>query len=148
VSGTHRGKPDNSVLIALLAVVVIPLAVIGLIIYVASRHPSVIFILVSVLDGVVVIQATHRVVLNLAERPQSAEQLARRLSLLAQLLGAAVVALAAIGQLRGWMHGMFRDVIATVLVLYAIASPVYWFGGKRRLIGMLSARTAGNEPGS
>lgn len=135
-------------LIALFAVVGIPIAVIGFTIYLAARHPSVILIIVSVLDGVIVIQAAHRVILNLAERPQSAEQLVQRLSLVAQLIGAVVAALAAIGQVRGWMHGMFRDVVMTVLVLYVIAAPVYWFGGKRRLIAMLKPRATGDEPGS
>jgi hypothetical protein len=64
------------------------------------------------------------------------------------LIGAVVVALASIGQVRGWMHGMFRDVIAGVLVLYVIGSPVYWLGGKRRLIAVLRTRAAGDEPRS
>jgi hypothetical protein len=71
-----------------------------------------------------------------------------RLSLIAQLFGAVVVVLASIGQLRGWMHGMFRDFIGSVLVLYVIGSPVYWFGGKRRLIAALRTRATGDGPGS
>ncbi len=49
MSGTHRGKPDNSVLIALLAFVVAPIAMIGFIIYLGVTHPSGIWIIVSVL---------------------------------------------------------------------------------------------------
>jgi len=59
-----------------------------------------------------------------------------------------VVLLASIGQVRGWMHGMFRDVIGGILLLYVIGSPVYWFGGKRRLIAALRTRATGAGPGS
>jgi hypothetical protein len=54
VSGTHRGQPDHPVL--LLAVVVVPAAVIGFIIYLAVTHPAGIWILLGVLDAVIVIQ--------------------------------------------------------------------------------------------
>lgn len=32
-----------------------------------------------------------------------------------------------------------------VLVLYLIGSPIYWLGGKRRLIGVLRTRAPGDE---
>ena len=148
MSGTHRGKPDHSVLIALLAVIVVPVAAIGFIIYLGVTTSG-IWILVAVLDAVVVIQAAHRVVLNLASTQlQSAEEVVDRLSLIAQLIGAVVVVLASIGQVRGWMHGMFRDAIAGVLLVYLIGSPVYWFGGKRRLIAVLRTWAASDGPGS
>ena len=66
--------------------------------------------------------------------------MADRLSLIAQLVGALVAALASIGQVRGWMHATFRDVIAGVLVLYLVCSPIYWFGGRRRLTSVLRTR--------
>jgi hypothetical protein len=102
-----------------------------------------------VLDAAVVFQAADRDVQNLASKqPQSAEGVANRLSLTAQLIGAVVVLLASIGQMRGWMHGMFRDVIIGVPVVCVIGSPAYWFGGKRRLIAVLRTRATGDEPGS
>ena len=89
MSGTHRGKPDQSVLIALLAAIVVPVAAIGFIIYLGVMHLSGLWILVSVFDAVVVIRTAHRVVLNLASRQlQSAEEMVDRLSLIAQLIGA------------------------------------------------------------
>ncbi len=149
VSAAHRGKPDNSLLIALIAVVVVSLAVIGFIIYLGARHPSGILILLGALEGVMLMQAAHRVVLNLANRQlQSAEEVADRLSLIAQLIGPLVAALAFTGQVRGWMHGTFRDLILAVLVLYLVGSPIYWFGGKRRLIAVLRTRATGDGPGS
>jgi hypothetical protein len=53
------------------------------------------------------------------------------------------VALATVGQVRGWMHGMFRDVVGLVVASVA-GSPVWWFGGKRRLIAVLRTWGAGN----
>ena len=70
--------------------------------------------------------------------------MADRLSLIAQLVGALVAALASIGQVRGWMHATFRDVIAGVLVLYLVGSPIYWFGGRRRLTSVLRTRATGD----
>ncbi len=133
----------------LIAVVVVSLAVIGFIIYLGARHPSGILILLGALEGVMLVRAAHRVVLNLANRQlQSAEEVADRLSLIAQLIGALVAALAFTGQVRGWMHGTFRDLILAVLVLYLVGSPIYWFGGKRRLIAVLRTRATGDGPGS
>ena len=149
VSAAHRGKPDNSPLIALFAVLVVPAIVIGFIIYLVTQHPAGFLILLGAADGVILLQAAHKVVLNLANRqPQSAEQVADRLSLIAQLIGTVVAALAFIGQVRGWMHGMFRDVILGVLVLYLAGGPIYWFGGKRRLIAVLRTRVTDDGPGS
>ena len=131
----------------LVAVVAVPLAGIGLIIYLGARHPSAIWILLAAADGLVVIQAAHRFVLHLANQPlRSAEQVADRLSLIAQLIGALLMALAAIGQVRGWMHGMFRDVAVGLGVLYLVGALVYWSGGKRRLIAVLRASGAGDGP--
>jgi hypothetical protein len=143
VSAAHHGKPDRSALIALLAVAA-PVVVIGFTIYLVIQHPSGILIILGALNGVMLIQAAHKVVLNMAGKPpQSAEQVVDRLSLVAQLTSAVVLTLASIGQARGWMHGMFRDIIDGVLVLYLIGAPIYWLGGKRRLIAML--RTSGDE---
>jgi hypothetical protein len=46
------------------------------------------------------------------------------------------------------MHGMFRDIILGVLVLYLVGSPIYWLRGKRRLIAVLRTRVTGDGPGS
>jgi len=145
VTARHRGKPDPP-LMTLLAVVVVPLAGIGIVVYLAARHPSAIWILLAVVDGVIVIQAVHRLVLHLANQQlTSAEHIADRFSLTAQLFFALVVALAAIGQIRGWMHGMFRDVVLGLGILYLAGSPVWWYGGKRRLIAMLRTWSTGNS---
>ncbi len=148
MAGTHRGKPDYPAPIALLAVIIVPCALIALAIYVGIRHSSALFIVGSVLDAVIVIEAAHRVVLNLGgKRPETAEEVVSRLSLVAQLIGAVVVVLEFIGQSRGWMGGIFGDVVLGVVVLYLIGMPVYRFGGKSRLIAALRARAAGDDTG-
>lgn len=63
VSGTQRGKPDKSVPIRLLAVIVAPSAIN----YLAVSHPSRILTLSGMPEGTVTIQAAHRPTsLNLA----------------------------------------------------------------------------------
>ena len=92
----------------------------------------------------IVIQAGHRLVLHAANQQlRSAEHVADRLSQIGQLIGALVVAVATIGQVRGWMHGMFRDVVGLV-ILYLAGSPVWWYGGKRRVIAVLRTWGAGD----
>jgi len=106
------------------------------------------YILISALDVAIIVQATHRLVLVLAKAPlRSAEEAVDRLSLVAQLVGAVVLAAASIGQVRGWMHGTYGRVVRGLLVLYVIGAPIYWLGGKRRLIAALKARATGDGPG-
>ncbi len=147
VSARHRGKADHWSPIALILALG-PLAGLGLLIFVGIKHPSVILLFVGACDGVFLIQAVHRLVLNLADKqPQTPEQMVDRISLIAQLAGTAVIVVAFIGQIRGWMHGTFRDVIVGVLVIYLLAAPIYWYGGRRRLIGMLRTWDTGGEQG-
>ncbi|HYK31835.1 MAG TPA: hypothetical protein VEV63_07735 [Streptosporangiaceae bacterium] len=111
---------------------------------------SIILYSTAALNCVMVVRATHRLVLDMAKKqPRSAEEVVDRLSLVGQLIAAVAVAIAAIAQARGWMRGPVRDVVLGVLVLYLIGAPVYWwFGGKRRLIAVLRARATGDEPGA
>jgi hypothetical protein len=75
---------------------------------------------VGAVDGVLLIQAVHRRRLNMADRrPQTAEQWADRLSLMTQLADATVLSLASIGQVRGWMHGTFRDAVGVLVVSWS-----------------------------
>lgn len=143
----HRGKPDNSTPVALLAIAVVLGALIWIGFHLSGTHLSVLWLLTWVADAALVLQAGHRLVLNLANRQRlSAEETVDRLDLVAQLIAAVAVALAAIGTARGWMHGLFWGVMVCVLVLYLIGSPIYWLGGKRRLIAFLRTRTADDEP--
>jgi hypothetical protein len=58
-----------------------------------------------------------------------------------------VIVVAFIGQVRGWMHGMFRDVIVGVLVIYLVAAPIYLYGGRCRLSGILRTWGTSGEQG-
>lgn len=128
---------------AFAVVVLVPLAGIALLVLLSNGRPSVVLTILAVLDVALVVQATHRLVLNMADqRPWSAEHAADRLGLIAQLAGAIVVALLTIGQLRGSMHGLFRDVIAILVLAYLAGAPLWWLGGKRRVITALRKRSA------
>ena len=110
---------------------------------------SVILFGTAALSCVEIIRDTHRLVLSLAKKqPQSAEEEVDRLGLLAQLIGSVVVAVATISAAEGWLRGSFRYLVGGVLLLYVVGAPVYWFGGKRRLIAALQARATGDEPGA
>jgi hypothetical protein len=136
------------VLIALAAVIAVPTALIGSLIYLGLRHPTWLYLLVSVVDCVIVVQSAHRLVLHLArQQTQAAEELVARLSLYAQLVAAAVVAIISIGFALHWMmNETFRDSVLGLCLVYVVGMPVYWFGGKRLLIASLKARGFGSEP--
>jgi hypothetical protein len=123
-------------------------ALIGFAIYLGVKHLSWLWILISTLDLVIVGQATHRLVLNIAKpQPRSAEDVVDRLSLVAQLIVAVVLAAASIGQVRGWMHGTYGNVIRGLFAVYVIGAPIYWLGGKRRLVAALAKRATGDGQG-
>lgn len=119
----------------------VPLALILLVAFLGDAHASVILILTSVLDCILVAKFVHRLVLNLAGgQPQTAEDAANQLSQMAELAFMVATALGAIGQVRGWMHGTFRDLVLSIATLYVIGAPAYWLGGKRRLLAVLRTR--------
>jgi uncharacterized membrane protein len=148
VAGAHRGKPDNSAFIALAAVITVPLVLLGSLVYFCLRHPTGLYLLVSLVDCVVVVQSVHRLVLNLAkQQAQIAEELVTRLSLYAQLVAAVGLVLTSIGYVLHWTSNeMFRDSTIGLSFVYVIGMPLYWLGGKRLLIASLKARGFGSEP--
>lgn len=125
-------------------------AIIGTLIWAVVSHPSLVLILAAGLDGVMVLQAAHKLILNLgSKQPQSAEELVGRLGLIGQLIVALAVALAAVGEARGWVHGgsgIAGHAALGVAVIYLIGAPIYWLGGKRRLVAALKARGIGGTP--
>ena len=148
MSARHRGKADYSAPIARIATVVVPLAGIGFLIFLGLTHSPAIFIILGAGNVIFIIQAVHRVVLNLADKhPQTADRMADRLGLIANLVVALVMALAFVGEVRGWMHGTFRVVVLGVLGLYLLGAPIYWYGGRRRLIEVLRTRATGESQG-
>jgi hypothetical protein len=148
VAGAHRGKPDYSGLIAGAAVITVAVVMIGSLVYFGLRHPTWLYLLVSVVDCVVVVQSVHRLVLNLAKQhAQTAEELVTRLSLYAQSVAAVGLVLTSIGYVLHWTSNeTFRDSTIGLSFVFVIGLPLYWLGGKRLLIASLKARGFGSEP--
>jgi hypothetical protein len=148
VAGAHRGKPDNSGLIVLAAVITVPAALIGSLIYLGLKHPNWLYLLLIAAESVVVVQSTHRLVLNLAkQQAQTVQEVMKRLSLYAQLAGTAGAALASIGFVLHWMSKeAFSDSAIGLALVYVVGLPAYRFGGKRMLIAWLRARGFSSEP--
>jgi len=59
------------------------------------------------------------------------------------------VVVASLGRIQGWMHGAFEYVMFSVLGLFAVGMPVYWWRGQQRVVLALTARAvAGRWPWS
>jgi hypothetical protein len=138
------------VLIALAALITVAAAMIGSLIYFGFKHQTGLYLIVSVVECVVVVQSAHRLVLNLAkEQPKTAEELVERLSRYGQLVAATGVALTSIGFVLHWMSNQtFRNSVIGLSLVFVVGLPVYWLGGKRLLIASLKARGYGSEPES
>lgn len=68
---------------------------------------------------------------------------------LAVFIGWFVVVISGIGRQLGWMHGAFEYALVSIFVLFAVAMPVYWWRGQRRVALALTARSvAGRWPWS
>jgi hypothetical protein len=71
--------------------------------------------------------------------PREQVYLAGRAGLLATLTALLLID---IGQSLGWMHGAYEASTLGICCLAVVAMPLYWFGGKRRLLAVLTARAA------
>jgi hypothetical protein len=68
---------------------------------------------------------------------------------LALLIGWVVAVISAIGRNLGWMHGAFEYALISMLVVFAVGMPAYWWKGQRRVVLALTARSvAGRWPWS
>jgi hypothetical protein len=68
---------------------------------------------------------------------------------LALLIGWVVIVIAGTGQHLGWMHGAFEYATVSILVLFAVGLPVYWWRGQQLVVLALTARSvAGRWPWS
>jgi hypothetical protein len=68
---------------------------------------------------------------------------------LARLMAWVVVVISTIGQNLGWMHGAFEYALVSILVLFVVGMPVYWWRGQQRVVLALTARSvAGRWPWS
>ncbi len=107
-------------------------------------------IAIAALQGVVtVIFAWRLAVKVLHNRAPSPVVLADWIGDAAVLLAWLVVVLASVGQIQGWMHGGFRYATFSILGLFIVGMPVYWWRGQQRVALVLTARAvAGRWPWS
>jgi hypothetical protein len=129
-------------------VITVAVVLIGSLIYFGFKHPTGLYLIVSAVECVVVVQSAHRLVLNLAkEQPKTAEDLVERLSRYGQLVAATGVALSSIGFVLHWMSNQtFRDSVIGISLVFVVGLPAYWLGGKRLLTAWLTTRGYGSEP--
>ncbi len=106
--------------------------------------------LVLVPQALLVATYAKRLVVNVARnRTPTPVVLADWIGDLALFIGWFVVVISGIGRQLGWMHGAFEYVLVCILVLFAVAMPVYWWRGQRRVVLALTARSvAGRWPWS
>jgi hypothetical protein len=68
---------------------------------------------------------------------------------LALLIAWFFILISGIGRQLGWMHGAVEYALMSILALFAVGMPVYWFWGQRRAVISLTARSvAGQWPWS
>jgi hypothetical protein len=157
VTGKHRGSPHIPVaagletigvmaLIAVVSAAFLGLPAVG--VYAAIAYPSADpFILIGSL-GLVFISAAgcfassvHR------KRPRS---LVGRADLIERLAIAGIVAIClvnVIGEQLKWPNGAFHTAAIAIAGAAVVAMPVYWLGGRRRLMAVLAARAATRNHG-
>lgn len=102
------------------------------------------------LQGLAAILYAKRLALKvLRNRNPSPVQLADWISDSAIVIMWVAGLIVSIGQLQGWMHGAVKYATLSVLGLFVVGMPHYWWRGQRRLARALTARAvAGRWPWS
>ena len=153
MTGAHR-RPDEdpvrstlrSVLSLLLLVGLIPaalavLAIVGLIVYLVATGSRYELIALMALQGIVaVVLASQLARKVLRNRTPSPLILADWIGDGAFMIVWLVIVLSTIGESQGWTHGAFEYAIDSILGLFVVGLPVYWWWGKRRVVLALTAR--------
>lgn len=153
MTGAHRRTERDPVTVegvrALLWLVGL-VAVIGVFAYVLVTDWKDLPILLLALQALIAATYAKELVVNVVRnRAPTPVVIADWIGDLAVLIGWLVVVISGIGQHLGWMHGAFEYALVSVLVLFAVGMPVYWWRGQRRVVLVLTARSiAGRWPWS
>ena len=162
MTGAHR-RPDEDpvrstfksvlwllLLVGLIAAGLALLAIVGFIVYVIATDSKYLPIVTTAIQVIIVVVFASELVLKVRRNhTPSPVILADWIDDAAVVMVFVVCLLAGIGRDEGWMHGAFEYVTSSILGLFIVAMPVYWWRGKRRVVLALTARAvAGRWPWS
>jgi hypothetical protein len=153
MAGAHR-RPDEAPvrstlksvlwLLLLLGVIVAGLAILailGFIVYLIATDSKYSPIATAAVQGICAgVLARELVVKVLRNRTPSPVILADWIDDAAVVIAFVACVLAGTGQYEGWMHGAFEYAMSSILGLFIVGMPVYWWRGKRRVVLALTAR--------
>lgn len=152
MAGAHRSmtqSPATSVLksagwlLMLVGLLLVPLAVLGIFIYLSFADLTVAYLVLIGLQGFLCARFAGRVVRLLARgRPLSTKNTDELIGNALSLAIFTIALLLSIGHLRGWDHGGFEYAMIGVGCPILVAFSAYLLGGKRRLMAALDARAA------
>jgi len=133
-----------------LAILVAGLAILGIPVYLIATDSKLAPIAVMALQGLVAVDLARRLVVKvLRNRAPSPKILVDWTGDLALEIVWAAIVLTSFGRIQGWMHGTFEYVMLSILGLFVVGMPVYWWRGQRRFVLALTARAvAGRWPWS
>jgi|HubBroStandDraft_4_1064222.scaffolds.fasta_scaffold41945_4 hypothetical protein len=146
----HNGLKSTTWLVTLGALVLLPLALLGLVaflIYSAVANSSDAQPLATGLISAAWLWLSADFARTLARtrRPRSPAQVAHLISEAWILLCITSVLFNDIGDLLGWDHGPFRVATIGVAVAILVGFTASFFGGKRRLVALLEKRAAARQ---
>lgn len=135
---------------ACLAIVVAGLAIFGIPTYLIATDSKFAPIAVMALQGIVAVDLARRLVVKvLRNRTPSPKILADWIGDSTLVIAWAAVVLTSFGRIQGWMHGASEYVMLSILGLFAVGMPVYWWRGQQRAVLAPTARAvAGRWPWS
>lgn len=153
MTGAHR-RADQGLLqsvrwlLALIGLVSMLLAIVALPIYLAVTNSRFLTVALIAMQGILVLEFARRLAVKvLRNRTPSPKILADWIEDAAFVIALAISLIANIGQHQGWMHGAFQYTTLSVLGLFVVGLPGYWWHGKRRVTYALTARAvAGRWP--
>jgi hypothetical protein len=153
MTGAHR-RPDEAPvrstlksvlwLLLLLGVIVAGfaiLAIVGIVVYLIATDSKYLPIATAAVQGILAGVLARELVLKvLRNRTPSPVILADWISDAAVVTSFVVCVLAGTGQYEGWMHGALEYAVTSILGLFLVGMPIYWWRGKRRVVLALTAR--------
>jgi hypothetical protein len=159
MTGAHRRTEQDPVwsvlksvrwLLGLVGFIAGSLAFVGIPAYLIATDSKFLPVASMAVQGIVAVELARRLALKVVRNHSpSPVVLAEWIGDAALMVGLMVSVLASIGTNQGWMHGAFEFAMLSVLGLFLVGLPVYWFRGQRRLVLALTARAvAGRWPWS